>query len=585
MVRKLAWFAFATALIAFAAPALATVPAPRLSPEEMLMPSDVTGPAGRPLPPDLGPFNYLREFDQIAAFLARWQVSNPSLPTYGGMIEAESGELGGVIQTDNTLEAIWVWSRYRELTGRTTYDANVAAAWVYCLRYPAWLEEGATGEDYYRVHNCAWALTAVLQYQAATGDMSYAGHAETCALYIRTHSLNLSVADGWAQRLNAFCKGWAAGNLYLYGEATGNAAYLDHGLLQGQDVLNWLNVAPLTRLRYEYWAMSAGTCVWGVCNSVFRADPAADAAWIALNGAYLDVWQDWYNTVGYDWDGAWNVANANGQFAMSDLAGPEPWYGNGVRVTDALLSLDTDDDGGIKAETIDPATEDMCWVSSYLAKFCVDRLIGTPAQDDAGVLRFVGLTDDATFAVGQPIPVRILATNFGLADLTGVVVTLNGGWGTASYTHDLPFAVMDTITVDPAWVPAHAGRYVLTAATHAAGDSNTGNDTVSVTLTVGDLTATPVDAIAAAMRPTVNPFSGSTGLSFALARPADVHLDIYDARGRLVTTLQDGALGAGACVLTWDGRDRQGREAPAGVYLYRGRLGTIEQAGKLLKVR
>jgi hypothetical protein len=82
--------------------------------------------------------------------------------------------------------------------------------------------------------------------------MTYAMHAETCALYIRTHSLNLNVTDAWAQRLDAFCKGLAAGNLYLYGEATGNAAYLDHGRTQGQDVLNWLNVAPLTRLRDEY---------------------------------------------------------------------------------------------------------------------------------------------------------------------------------------------------------------------------------------------------------------------------------------------------------------------------------------------
>ena len=134
-------------------------------------------------------------------------------------------------------------------------------------------------------------------------------------------------------------------------------------------------------------------------------------------------------------------------------------------------------------------------------------------------------------------------------------------------------------------MPARSGRYVLTAVTHTAGDADADNDAVSVTLLVGDVTATPADEVLAAMRPTVNPFSGSTGLSFSLGRSTDVRLEIFDARGRLVARLQDGELGAGPRILTWDGRDRQGREAPAGVYLYRGRLGSIDQAGKLLKVR
>ncbi len=573
-------------VVALAAPALATVPAPPLDEADLRLPADFGGPVGmRTMPAPLGPFNYLRELDQIAAFLAVWQVSNPSSPNYGGMIEAESGDLAGVIQTDNTLEAIWVWSRYRELTGRTTYDANVAAAWVYALRYPAWLEEGSVGDDYYRVHNCAWGLTAVMQYQAVTGDLTYASHALSCGSYIRSHSLNLNVANQWSQRLNAFCKGWAAGNLYLYAEAVGDATLLSAALTQGQNVLSWLNASPAARLAYEYWAMSSGTCVWGVCNSVFRADPVAGAAWIAANGAYVDVWQDWYVVPGYVWDSSWNVANANAQFAMSDLAGADPWYANGVLVTDALLSLDTDDDGGITAESIDLASEDMCWVTSYLAKFCLDRLIGTPAQDDAGVLRFVGLDDGDVFEVGQPIPVRILATNFGLADQTGVSITLSGGWGDASYVHDLPFAAMDTITVDDGWVPAQSGSYVLTAVAHTANDANTANDAVTVHLHVGDLTATPDDAVVAAIRPTANPFGQETGLRFALSRATDVRVEIFDARGRRVARLQDGSMAAGTRTLGWNGRDDGGQEVPSGVYLYRAQIGADDYTGKLLKSR
>ncbi len=135
--------------------------------------------AGNNIPEPLGPWNYWREFVQAAHFGAAWQVLDPASPNYGGMIEAEAGPLGGVIQTDNTLEAIWVWSRYRELTGRTDFDNNIAAAWIYCRQFPAWQEEGAT--DYYRAHNCAWGLTAALRYEAATGDVSAAGYADTCA--------------------------------------------------------------------------------------------------------------------------------------------------------------------------------------------------------------------------------------------------------------------------------------------------------------------------------------------------------------------------------------------------------------------
>ncbi len=583
LARRLSMLVLALAL---AAPALATVPVPPLDEAELRLPPDFAGPSGlRTMPAPLGPFNYLRELDQIAAFLAAWQVRDPASPSYGGMIEAESGDLGGVIQTDNTLEAIWVWSRYRELTGRTTFDNNVVAAWVYCLRYPAWLEEGDPGDDYYRVHNCAWGLTAVLQYAAATGDDTYASHALTCANYIRSHSLNLNVTNLWTQRLHAFCKGWAAGNLYLYAEAIGDATLRAAALAQGQDVLSWLNVAPATRLGYEYWAMSAGTCVWGVCNSVFRADPVAGVAWIALNGGYVDVWQDWYNVPSFDWDSSWNVAYANAHFAMSDLAGDDPWFGNGRLVTDALLSLDTDDDGGITAESIDPATEDMCWVTSYLAKFCLDRLIGAPAQDDVGVLRFVGVEDGDVFDIGQPIPIRPLFTNFGLADQTGVVVYVSVVSSREDYVVDLPFAAMDTLTVSAGWLPPGPGFYTLVAGTGLVGDENPANDEFSVTVEYGDVTAVDLADADAAVRPLANPFSRETGLSFALAQPSRVKITIYDARGRLVARLHDGLLGAGARTLAWDGRDGDGGEVPAGVYLYRAQLGVERYTGKLLKTR
>jgi hypothetical protein len=574
------------ALLLTAVPALATAPAPEpevLSPAEME--AWLAGGSGGPreVPPPLGPFNYLREFDQMVGFLADWQVSDPDSSDYGGMIEAESGYLGGVIQTDNTLEAIWCWSRYWEFSGRDTYSPNIDAAWVYCLRFPAWAEEGAAGDDYYRVHNCAWGLTTVLRYEAVTGDLSHHAYAETCAAYIVAHPLTI---DGtvYAQRLDAFCKGWAAGNLYLYGEAVGNAAYRTAAVTQGNDVKNWLQTNPVVNMAAEYWAMSSGTSVWGVCNSVFRNDPAGGMAWCATYAPYMDTWQDWLNVPGYDWDVAWNVAYLNAHFAVWDVTNDDDYFANGVFLTDALLSYDTDDDGGIISSTVDPVTEDMSWVSCYLIKFGVDRLMLSPLTHDVGLLRFADWEDGLHLSVGVPLDLRVIPTNYGLSDEVAVPVVLSGDAGNLTVYHDMPFAALDTLTLIQDWLPA-SGTYTLTVATALPGDPNSSNDALSITVYVGEETDAPAGLAAGAAHLTRNPFTETTALRFALVTEGSARLEIFDVAGRLVRALDAGQLAAGEHRLAWDGRDASGQPVPAGLYLYRLSTNEGAHAGKVMRLR
>jgi hypothetical protein len=66
-----------------------------------------------------------------------------------------------------------------------------------------------------------------------------------------------------------------------------------------------------------------------------------------------------------------------------------------------------------------------------------------------------------------------------------------------------------------------------------------------------------------------NPFNPITKLSFDLANAGHARLKVYDAAGRLVTTLVDGDLGVGDHDVIWNGRDDAGRISAAGVYLYR----------------
>ncbi|MEZ5063848.1 MAG: M12 family metallo-peptidase [bacterium] len=83
---------------------------------------------------------------------------------------------------------------------------------------------------------------------------------------------------------------------------------------------------------------------------------------------------------------------------------------------------------------------------------------------------------------------------------------------------------------------------------------------------------TGVDVVAVddlQLRVQPNPFVGRTSVSFSMHQDGDVKVAVYDAAGRLVTTLLDGRRDVGAHVLQWNGRDAAGTAAAAGVYFVR----------------
>jgi hypothetical protein len=69
-----------------------------------------------------------------------------------------------------------------------------------------------------------------------------------------------------------------------------------------------------------------------------------------------------------------------------------------------------------------------------------------------------------------------------------------------------------------------------------------------------------------------NPFNPSTAIAVevpgAEGERVNAALTIYSQRGRVVRTLHQGKITAGAHRFTWDGRDDAGLEVPGGVYLY-----------------
>ncbi len=61
-----------------------------------------------------------------------------------------------------------------------------------------------------------------------------------------------------------------------------------------------------------------------------------------------------------------------------------------------------------------------------------------------------------------------------------------------------------------------------------------------------------------------NPFTGSTEISFVIARDGKVNLSIYDASGRLVTNLVNSDLNAGRHTVVWNAEN-----VPSGIYFYK----------------
>lgn len=102
----------------------------------------------------------------------------------------------------------------------------------------------------------------------------------------------------------------------------------------------------------------------------------------------------------------------------------------------------------------------------------------------------------------------------------------------------------------------------------------------------GDENRTTVpEALDVGFQAAPNPFNPQTTLRFSNPREGKVCLQVYDVNGRLVRTLVDGPLPAGAQEYTWNGRDNQGRHTATGVYFAKLRTGDGERVQKLVLLK
>jgi hypothetical protein len=424
---------------------------------------------------------YFAEYVQICDFLVRLQYSGPG-DDLGGMIEGETGDVASIIQTDNTQEAIRVWSQYGAWTGDTArYSLPIQLAWGYCLLHPAWQEETSWGDyGYYRNHNCGWGLIAEMKYREVYDDTTYKSYADQCASYLASHSLPFNQGASWLRRLLPLIEGWSAGTLYLYAEEEGDSTWRATALTEARRVRDWIQESPARLNNNEEWALCGGTALWGVCISLFAAYPDSGQLWLPTVAPNLDVWQ---TPVAGGWNHSWNTWYGHAHHLVFSTLHDSTYWNNAVFIADSLLQFDTDDDGGITASGLDADTVDQSWVSCYLDWMDLERIILALPSADVAAAGFVSPSPSVPHMAGDSLRVAVRVVNAGWSPADSVQVKVEGEFSD-SVRVDLAFGMDTTILFDRPWIspilPDQPSPIPLTLTVRHPQDMHAENDTQTV---------------------------------------------------------------------------------------------------------
>jgi len=82
-----------------------------------------------------------------------------------------------------------------------------------------------------------------------------------------------------------------------------------------------------------------------------------------------------------------------------------------------------------------------------------------------------------------------------------------------------------------------------------------------------------------------NPFNATTQVAFELAERQRVSLQIFDLKGRLVRTLEEGTFEPGRYERVWNGLDDAGSTVASGTYFVRMLAGDRAEYSKILLLK
>ena len=82
--------------------------------------------------------------------------------------------------------------------------------------------------------------------------------------------------------------------------------------------------------------------------------------------------------------------------------------------------------------------------------------------------------------------------------------------------------------------------------------------------------------------PVPNPAPGAVALSLDIPAAGELAVDVLDAQGRRIATLERGNAGPGRRTITWSGRTGRGHRAAPGAYFVRARMAGRQTATRVV---
>ncbi len=162
-----------------------------------------------------------------------------------------------------------------------------------------------------------------------------------------------------------------------------------------------------------------------------------------------------------------------------------------------------------------------------------------------------------------------------------------------------PHVAAAAALVQQKWPGADMNEIAYLLTSHAASDSYTGsvyNDTwgwgklrvlaaIGIPTGIEDIEGGETPPVLALGRNYPNPFNPSTWIPFYIPRTGRASLKVYDVRGRLVKTLEDGRISAGSHISRWDGSGLSGKKVSSGIYFCVLKQDGNSQSRKLVLIR
>lgn len=277
------------------------------------------------------------------------------------------------------------------------------------------------------------------------------------------------------------------------------------------------------------------------------------------------------------YQGGWAVANMivgntiaengrNGVLVWEHYSSPGNadfnWISQNSIYENGLLGIDLDDDG---VTINDPGDPDLS------ANEGLNFPVIMNADYSAGLTTVAGTLDidtDPTLATVEVFQARPDPSNYGEGEiyLGSATPDAMGNWTTV---------VSGVVPGD--WVTANTTDMNMNSSEFAE------NVQVVLTGTEENLAGRRPSYELAQNHP--NPFTSSTSIQYAVPRTTQVTLRIYDASGRLVKVLAEGAHSASSYAARWDGKDESGRQVQAGIYFCKLSAAGFESARRMVLLR